>query len=217
MTDAELIILSLVAERPQHGYEIQQAIERRGLHQWAAIGFASVYTLLHRLEEEGLLESQAPASRPARQVYTLTEAGRNILQTTVVDRLSTPREPGSSFLLGLATLHHLRPEQVRHALDGYEAGLQARIAELNQQRQAQVAGGMPPSLQSVALVDYSLHLLLAELEWLREFRQAWEAEAPPAPPARPAYRDPVVRGAPRRPASPTRPHRESLAEDEAPE
>lgn len=217
MTDAELIILSLVAERPQHGYEIQQAIESRALRQWAAIGFSSVYYVLHKLEEEGLLESQSPATRPARQMYTLTEAGRNILQTTVADRLSTPREPGSSFLLGLATLHHLRPEQVRHALDAYETGLQARIAELNQQRQAQLGAGAASPLQTVALVDYSLHLLLAELEWLREFRQAWEAEAPPAPPERPAYRDPVLRSAPTRPASPTRPHNESPAEDETPE
>lgn len=203
MTDAELIILSLVAERPQHGYEIQQVIESRKMRQWVGIGFSSVYYLLNKLEEEGLLHGQSEASRPARKIYTLTDAGRNILQTTLTDRLSTPREPGNGFVLGMANLHHLRPEQVRHALDSYEAGLRARIADINHQRQNQTLDGMERPLQAIAVFDYSLHLLVAELEWLREFREAWEAEAPPALPEAPAFRDPIVRSAPTRPSVPT--------------
>lgn len=194
MTDAELVILSLVAERPQHGYEIQQTIESRKMREWATIGFSSVYYLLNKLEEEGLLHSQqATTARPGRQVYDITDAGRNVLQTAIADRLSTPREPGNGFLLGLANLHLLRPDQVQRALDSYESSLRTRIAELNQRRQSQAVDGVERPLQVVALFDYSLHLMLAELEWLEEFRQAWEAQAPLMPAARPTFRTPVIR------------------------
>lgn len=194
MTDAELAILSLVAEGPQHGYQIQQAIEARGVRDWAAIGFSSVYYLLNKLENEGLLESKlTPSERgPARKVYALTKGGRGVLQTAIADLLSTPHECGSGFLLALANLHLLRPEQVRHALDTYESKLRARIADLNARR-AEIALRQPePPLSALALVDYTMRLALAEVDWLQEFRQAWEAQAPSTLPAPDPFRAPVI-------------------------
>lgn len=180
MTDAELAILSLVAEGPQHGYQIQQAIEARGMRDWTAIGFSSVYYILNKLEREGLLTSHlTPSERgPARKVYRLTRAGHGVLQTAIADLLSTPHDHGNSFSLGLANLHLLRPEQVRGALDVYEGRLRARIADLSHRREAQSAVQPDRPLQVAAIFDYSLRLLLAELEWLVEFRQAWEAQHP---------------------------------------
>ena len=43
MTDAELAVLSLVAEQPCHGYEIEQVIEARGVREWTEVGFSSIY------------------------------------------------------------------------------------------------------------------------------------------------------------------------------
>ena len=43
MTDAELTILSILAQGPRFGHEIQQIIDERGLREWLAIGFSSVY------------------------------------------------------------------------------------------------------------------------------------------------------------------------------
>ena len=42
MTDAELTILSLVAEGAQYGHQIQQIIDERGLREWITVGFSSV-------------------------------------------------------------------------------------------------------------------------------------------------------------------------------
>ena len=39
MTHAEFAILSLIAEAPRHGYEIEQTIEQRGMRDWTEIGF----------------------------------------------------------------------------------------------------------------------------------------------------------------------------------
>jgi DNA-binding PadR family transcriptional regulator len=208
MTDAELAILSLVAEGPQHGYQIQQAIEARSVREWAAIGFSSVYYVLNKLEQDGLLDSTvSPSERgPARKVYSLTQAGTNILQTAIADLLSTPQPPGAGFAIGLANLHVLRPEQVRHALDTYESRLRALIADTNQRRAEQAAAGSDQPLYLIALYDYNLRMRLTELGWLQEFRQAWEAQAPPSLPTRDPMRPPVIRTKPTDPSSPTEPH-----------
>jgi DNA-binding PadR family transcriptional regulator len=54
---AELMILSIVAARPRHGYEISKLIETRsGGH--VKFHIASLYPLLYRLEERGWLQAK---------------------------------------------------------------------------------------------------------------------------------------------------------------
>jgi DNA-binding PadR family transcriptional regulator len=55
MTNAELAVLSLIAEQPRHGYDIEQIIEARGMRDWTEIGFSSIYYLLNKLEEAGMI------------------------------------------------------------------------------------------------------------------------------------------------------------------
>ena len=49
MTNAELAILSLIAQQPCHGYEIEQIIEERGMREWTEVGFSSIYYLLKKM------------------------------------------------------------------------------------------------------------------------------------------------------------------------
>ena len=81
MTNAELAILTLVAEKPRHGYEIECVIEERGMRDWTEIGFSSIYYLLKKLEKEGLLEGRMETTGrgPARKVYRATPAGMKVL------------------------------------------------------------------------------------------------------------------------------------------
>jgi PadR family transcriptional regulator, regulatory protein PadR len=77
---AELAILSVLADRPLHGYEIARRIERQTqgtLH----FTLASLYPLLYRMESRGWLRaawSETAAGRP-RRCYRLTAAGRRKL------------------------------------------------------------------------------------------------------------------------------------------
>jgi len=76
----ELLTLSLVEERPRHGYEIRKLIEERSggvirLH------VASLYPLLYRLETRGWIQgrwAEKPGQR-RRRYYRLTAEGRRIL------------------------------------------------------------------------------------------------------------------------------------------
>jgi PadR family transcriptional regulator PadR len=77
---AELLILSLLEDRPRHGYEIGQLIELRSR---GALRFsvASFYPLLYRLETRGWIRGrwvEKPGQR-RRRYYRLTRAGKKIL------------------------------------------------------------------------------------------------------------------------------------------
>ena len=77
---AELLVLSLVEDRPRHGYEISKLIESRSE---GALKFnvASLYPLLYRLEERGWLQGKwvEKAGQRRRRFYSLTAEGRRVL------------------------------------------------------------------------------------------------------------------------------------------
>src|SRR5215467_3565656 len=77
---AELLILSLLEDRPRHGYEIGQLIELRSR---GALRFnvASLYPLLYRLEKRGWICGRwvEKAGQRRRRFYRLTEEGRKVL------------------------------------------------------------------------------------------------------------------------------------------
>ena len=77
---AELLILSLLEAGPRHGYEISKLIETRSR---GAVSFrvASLYPLLYRLEDRGLLQGRwvEKTGQRRRRYYRLTPAGRKIL------------------------------------------------------------------------------------------------------------------------------------------
>ena len=48
-SDADIVLLSLLAEQPRHGYDLDRVIEQRGYRQWTSFAFNSLYNLLKRL------------------------------------------------------------------------------------------------------------------------------------------------------------------------
>jgi PadR family transcriptional regulator PadR len=77
---AELLILSLVQDRPRHGYDIGQLIE---LRSGGVLRFnvASLYPLLYRLEKRGWIRGRwvEKAGQRRRRYYRLTPAGKKVL------------------------------------------------------------------------------------------------------------------------------------------
>ena len=68
-------ILTLLAERPMHGYEMIQEIEQRSRGAWRPSP-VSVYPTLQLLEDEGLIVAE-PAEG-GRKRYSLTDNGRAV-------------------------------------------------------------------------------------------------------------------------------------------
>lgn len=70
-----LYLLSLLAERPMHGYDLIQALSARFGGTYAPSA-GTIYPRLGKLEEEGLVTKESDGRRT---VYAVTEAGRSEL------------------------------------------------------------------------------------------------------------------------------------------
>jgi PadR family transcriptional regulator, regulatory protein PadR len=100
---AELLILSLLAQRPMHGYELSKLIEARSE---GAVRFkvASLYPLLYRLEQRGWIVGRwvEKAGQRRRRHYRVTAEGQK--------RLDVQRRTWSEFVAGVHRI--LEPEHV---------------------------------------------------------------------------------------------------------
>lgn len=79
-----ILILSVLADGPLHGYAIAREVERRSADA-LAMGEGALYPTLRAMEDEGLLvgDWETPASGAPRRVYRLTEAGQTQLAAQV--------------------------------------------------------------------------------------------------------------------------------------
>jgi PadR family transcriptional regulator PadR len=78
--NTELLTLSLLERRPRHGYEVCKLIEERSGGA-LRLNVASLYPLLYRLEQQGLIKGRwvEKAGQRRRRYYRLTAAGRRML------------------------------------------------------------------------------------------------------------------------------------------
>ena len=91
---AELLILSLVEDRPRHGYDLARLIEQRSQGS-LRFNAASLYPLLYRLERSGCIEGRWIEKSDARRrrLYRITAAGRK--------RLKEQRSGWEAFVLAI--------------------------------------------------------------------------------------------------------------------
>ena len=96
-------VLGLLAYGPLSGYDIKQ-IYAQSLGNFWSESFGAIYPILKRLEEEGLTtrEVQRQAGKPDRNVYTITETGREELHRW----LAQPAEPVRERVEVLLKLFH---------------------------------------------------------------------------------------------------------------
>jgi len=75
--EVRLALLSLLSERPMHGYELMKEMEARsgGMYQASA---GTVYPNLQQLEDEGLVRMEVRDD--GKRVYSITEEGRKALK-----------------------------------------------------------------------------------------------------------------------------------------
>ena len=161
-TDAELLLLGLIAEMPRHGYQLEQEIERRSMREWTRIGFSSIYFVLGELKRARLVSAKKAAGAKARKTFTLTVAGRRTLVAQTLAALRTYRPTYSSILLGMIHWPALEREE---ALDALEARGRAVNAELARLGAIQVDQQPLPDYVE-ALFDFTIGQLKAEAEWI---------------------------------------------------
>ena len=166
MSDAELVILSLICEAPQHGYQIEQQISLRNMRAWTDLSTSSIYYILGKLEEKGFIE-QVPdrvkeeSERP-RKVYQLTQEGGSAWKKATLEALSRPKITYTNFLMGLHNLWNIPPREALKAVQTYRDWLETDI-----QRQRDEFEELGLSMFPLdVLFEYGFVLGDAELQFL---------------------------------------------------
>src|SRR5213082_2573311 len=131
LTTPDLVLLSLLAERPMHGYEANLELERRQVRDWAGISRPQVYYSLEKLQVQGLIraaENADPAAGPERSVFTPTEKGRSALAAALGrEEWATQRER-PPFLTWMALSWQGRPGVFAKKLEQRQEFLEMEIA-----------------------------------------------------------------------------------------
>ncbi|GAB3810028.1 PadR family transcriptional regulator [Micromonospora zhanjiangensis] len=162
-----LAVLSALAQRPMHPYEIATALRSWGKDQDMDLKWGSFYTVVRNLDKHGLIEameSVREGRRPERTVYRITEPGRAELIDWARELVSTPMPERPRFRAGLSVLAVLHPDEATDLL-------RQRLDRLAEQIVADRAALAEHTRQVPRLFlvesEYDLALREAEAAWIR--------------------------------------------------
>jgi DNA-binding PadR family transcriptional regulator len=105
LTVPDLVLLSLLAERPMHGYQANLELERREVRDWAGISRPQVYYSLKKLERLRLVrtaKNEEPGAGPERRVLTTTAKGRTSLADALEKEAWATQRDRPAFLTWMA-------------------------------------------------------------------------------------------------------------------
>lgn len=128
---SEIVILAMLRQRPQHGYEIKKSIAQV-FGGMVALNNKVLYPSLKQLEERGAVTREVvqQEGKPNRHLYYLTEQGVALLHTLLCD--FPPEHAGNSaeFFTRVAFFEYLEPSEREAILTSRLAHVQAGLAYL---------------------------------------------------------------------------------------
>jgi DNA-binding PadR family transcriptional regulator len=181
LTTPDLVLLSLLAEHPMHGYQANLELERRQVRDWAGISRPQVYYSLEKLQTRGLIraaENADPAAGPERRVFTPTPKGRSALAAALErEEWATQRER-PPFLTWMALSWQARPGVFEQQLR-----LRQQFLETEMKREEETLRAIRKEVghgyhEAVWMVSLMIQQLRTELRWLRELSRESGRRAP---------------------------------------
>jgi DNA-binding PadR family transcriptional regulator len=156
----ELLILGLLCEQEQHGYQINEFIEQN-LRRLSTMKRPTAYATLDRLHKRGdvSVRIEQPGNRAPRKVYALTSEGRQRFHALLRANLATTHV-SSSTDVGLLFLDHLPCAEVINILTARQGELEELLTTHEQ---------VPPHGQGLGVdlaLQHFIAILRAERGWL---------------------------------------------------
>ena len=169
LTTPDLVVLSLLAERAMHGYEVNAELERRQVKDWAAVSRPQVYYSLEKLDRLGLIraeDSAAPSAGPERRVFSTTAAGIAALADALErDGWTTARER-PPFLTWMALSWQARPGVFKRQLQKRRACLERELVR-EQETLAAVRREVGHEFhEAVWMIKLMIQQIRCELRWI---------------------------------------------------
>lgn len=163
-----LTVLALLEYRPLHPYGVQRLIKQWGKDQVVNVGQrASLYRTIERLLAADLIavrETERDQQYPERTVYEITDNGREVARTWLIEMLGTPKQEFPDFPAALSHLLLLSPEEILDALDRRLGRLRTTLAGLEAGLSREAANGLPRI--TLLETEYLRAVTAAETTWL---------------------------------------------------
>lgn len=181
LTIPDLVILSLLDERPRHGYEVNAELERRQVRDWAAVSRPQIYYSLDKLARLRLIRgatSAEPAEGPDRNVYETTPDGRAALADSLDRDDWTTGRDRPAFLTWMALSWRARPGVFEaHVKRRREFLIRERARERATLRDVLAEVGHPHH-EAVWMLTLIVEQFETELAWLTRVERQASRRAP---------------------------------------
>lgn len=139
------VLLSLIAQKPSHGYELIKAIETRMAGVYAPSP-GVIYPSLSLLEDMGAVSI---ATESGKKLYAVTEEGLRLLQENA--EILAKAEARMDALKG----HMGRPAEIQEAVEAFRTAVRERLAAeetLDAETVARIAALIHEAAKKVSLV-----------------------------------------------------------------
>jgi DNA-binding PadR family transcriptional regulator len=188
LTTPDLVLVSLLAERPMHGYQANAELERRQWRDWVDISRPQLYYSMEKLVRSGMIalaDNDEPSGGPDRRVFATTAKGRAALASALEREEWTVERDRPAFLTWLALSWQARPGITARQLARRRKFLQAELAREQTTLRAvrrEVGHGYH---EAVWMIELMISEFRTELRWLakvsRELRHRAPARRPDYP------------------------------------
>lgn len=168
VTLADLVVLSMLAERPMHGYELWAELERRQVEKWASISRAQVYYSLRKLADAKRItpaRDEDASLGPERRIYRPSDSGRRLLADSLAQARWATQRPPDPFLTWMVLSWQARPRDFAAQIDRRRRFLEQQLSEDREALDAVIAETSPTS-DAAMVVRLSIKQFETELAWL---------------------------------------------------
>ena len=172
VTLADLVVLSMLSERPMHGYELWAELERRQVEKWASISRAQVYYSLRKLADaRHIATTRDDASLgPERSVYKPSDSGRRLLADSLAQARWATQRPPDPFLTWMVLSWQARPRDFAAQIERRRRFVEQQLAD-DGNALAAVIEETSPTSDAAMVVRLSIKQFETELAWLDDVRK----------------------------------------------
>jgi DNA-binding PadR family transcriptional regulator len=154
-----------------HGYQTNLELERREIHDWAAISRPQVYYSLEKLARGGFLravESNEAAAGPERRVFETTAKGRHALSDALEREEWTTQRERPPFLTWIALSWQARPGVFAQQIQRRQEFLKRELAREKETLESILKEVGHPYHEAFWMVSLMIAEFQTELKWLRK-------------------------------------------------
>ena len=174
LTTPDLVLLSLLAERPMHGYQANLELERRCIRDWAALSRPQIYYSLEKLSAAGFIRAAGDAEAaagPERTVFETTAKGRDAIADALERQDWALQRDRPPFLTWVALSWLARPGIFAIQVQRREKFLRRELKRERETLNSILQEVGHPYHEAAWMVTLMIEQFGTELRWLRNVRR----------------------------------------------